>query len=68
VTSDSAEIQYKVTGIYNPNAESGIRWDDPTVGIQWPLLEGAILSEKDRNAQTLQQWLESPFSEHLRYP
>jgi dTDP-4-dehydrorhamnose 3,5-epimerase len=68
VTSDCAEIQYKVTGIYNPKAESGIRWDDPAVGIQWPLREGSVLSEKDRNAQTLQQWLESPFSEQFPYP
>src|SRR5215831_9994187 len=34
--SDIADIHYKCTGIYNSAAESGIRWDDPALGIQWP--------------------------------
>jgi dTDP-4-dehydrorhamnose 3,5-epimerase len=54
VLSDVAEIQYKCTGIYNNKAESGIRWDDPEIGIEWPLRD-VSLSEKDRNAQTLAQ-------------
>ncbi len=54
--SDITEVQYKCTGIYNPACESGIRWDDPEIGIQWPVTE-PILSEKDRIAQTLAQWL-----------
>src|SRR5262249_34262277 len=37
VVSDVAEIQYKCTGIYNNKAESGIRWDDSRIGIEWPL-------------------------------
>jgi hypothetical protein len=35
VLSEHAEIQYKCTGIYNSNAESGIRWTDPKIGIDW---------------------------------
>jgi dTDP-4-dehydrorhamnose 3,5-epimerase len=66
VLSDVAEIQYKCTGFYNSKAESGIRWDDPEIGIQWPLSD-VQLSEKDRKAQTLAQWLAAPESEHFRH-
>jgi len=66
VLSDVAEIQYKCTGLYNSKAESGIRWDDPEIGIQWPLSD-VQLSEKDRKAQTLAQWLAAPESEHFRH-
>jgi len=64
--SDFAEIQYKCTGIYNSKGESGIRWDDPDIGIEWPLTN-VQLSEKDRNAQSLKQWLSSPESENFKY-
>lgn len=64
--SDFAEIQYKCTGIYNSKAESGIRWDDPDIGIRWPMTD-VQLSEKDRKAQTLKRWLSSPESENFRY-
>jgi dTDP-4-dehydrorhamnose 3,5-epimerase len=66
VLSDIAEIQYKCTGIYNNKAESGIRWDDPDIGIEWPMRE-VSLSEKDRNAQTLRQWLLRPEATHFAY-
>ncbi|MFI5253197.1 MAG: dTDP-4-dehydrorhamnose 3,5-epimerase [Bacteroidota bacterium] len=66
VTSDSAEIQYKCTGHYNNNAESGILWNDPAIGIQWPV-DKPILSAKDEKAQTLAQWLASPNSNHFQY-
>jgi dTDP-4-dehydrorhamnose 3,5-epimerase len=61
VLSDSAEIQYKCTGSYNNSGESGILWNDPEIGIKWPVsATEAELSAKDRNAQTLKQWLASP--------
>ena len=66
VTSDFAEIQYKCTGIYSPKGESGIRWNDPKIGIQWPVKEPE-LSAKDRQAQTLDEWLASPASNHFQY-
>ncbi len=66
VLSDFAEIQYKCTGLYNNKGESGIRWDDPQVGIEWPFKD-PILSEKDRTAQTLSDWLAQPESNHFRY-
>src|ERR1700724_2809114 len=37
VLSESAEIQYKCTGLYNNKAESGVLWNDPAIGIEWPL-------------------------------
>ncbi len=64
--SDFAEIQYKCTGVYNSRAESGIRWDDPDIGIEWPIKD-VQLSDKDRKAQTLKQWLASPNSENFKY-
>jgi dTDP-4-dehydrorhamnose 3,5-epimerase len=65
VLSDYAEIQYKCTGAYESRCESGIRWDDPEIGINWPLRD-VQLSEKDRKAQTLSQWLVRPESEFFR--
>jgi dTDP-4-dehydrorhamnose 3,5-epimerase len=68
VLSDFAEIQYKCTGLYNSKAESGILWNDESLKIEWPLPASQIqLSEKDRNAQTLGQWLDSPQSEYFQY-
>jgi dTDP-4-dehydrorhamnose 3,5-epimerase len=64
--SDATEIQYKCTGIYNSKAESAIRWNDPMIGIEWPLVD-VVVSEKDRNARTLEQWLTSPESDNFRY-
>lgn len=66
VLSDVAEIQYKCTGIYNSRAESGIRWDDPEIGIEWPIRD-VSLSDKDKNAQTLVQWLSRPESSNFAY-
>ena len=62
--SDIVEIQYKCTGIYNSNCESGILWNDPKVGINWPL-DNPILSEKDKVAQTLDEWLEKKESNNF---
>ena len=65
VVSDFAEIQYKVTGLYNNKAESGIRWDDPEIGIAWPTTT-PILSAKDAKAQSLSDWLKKPESDFFR--
>jgi len=68
VLSDFAEVQYKCTGAYNSKAESGILWNDRAIGIAWPIKASeAELSEKDRNAQTLAQWLARPESDNFRY-
>lgn len=68
VLSDWAEVQYKCTGIWNPRAESGIRWNDPAIGILWPIATtDALLSKKDAEAQTLAEWLARPESNHFNY-
>jgi dTDP-4-dehydrorhamnose 3,5-epimerase len=67
VTSEFAEVQYKCTGIYSSKAESGILWNDPALGIQWPV-EKPVLSAKDTKAQTLAQWLASPLADNFTYP
>ena len=64
--SDVTEIQYKCTGIYNKRSEGSIFWNDPAIGIAWPVTD-PILSPKDASGQTLAQWLASPFSENFRY-
>lgn len=64
--SEWAEVQYKCTAIYNPQAESGILWNDPAVGISWPVRE-PVISAKDRQARTLEQWLASPESDSFTY-
>jgi dTDP-4-dehydrorhamnose 3,5-epimerase len=64
--TDGVEVQYKCTGIYSSKAESAIRWNDPDIGIEWPL-EDVLLSQKDREARTLTEWLTSPNSEHFLY-
>ncbi|MGA0610303.1 dTDP-4-dehydrorhamnose 3,5-epimerase [Caldimonas sp. KR1-144] len=54
VLSDSADFLYKLTDFYTPAFEASIRWDDPAIGIRWPL--GASiprLSSKDSAAPTL---------------
>ncbi len=45
---DNTEAFYLVSAYYSPNAEAGLRWDDPIVGIRWPINEGLTLSEKDK--------------------
>jgi dTDP-4-dehydrorhamnose 3,5-epimerase len=69
VLSDYAELQYKCTGIYSSKAESGILWNDPRIGIEWPVDSAAelVLSDEDQNARTLDQWLASPESDNFRF-
>ena len=49
VTSESAEFVYKCTDYYHPESEVSIKYDDPTLAIQWPLVDGMLpsLSAKD---------------------
>ena len=54
VLSDTAEFLYKTTDFYAPQFECSLKWDDPTVGIQWPLQGTPILSAKDELGLTLQ--------------
>ncbi len=55
VLSDSADFLYKVTDFWAPEHERAIRWDDPTIGVRWPLPPGVqpVLSGKDAAAPAL---------------
>lgn len=54
VLSESADFLYKTTDYYAPQAEGALRWDDPEVGIRWPVLgEEFTLADKDRQAPLL---------------
>jgi len=66
VISDYAEIQYLCTGIYNKAGESRIKWNDPEIGIEWPISK-PIVSQKDENAQNLSDWLKRPESDFFQY-
>ncbi|MDY0296514.1 MAG: dTDP-4-dehydrorhamnose 3,5-epimerase [Acidobacteriota bacterium] len=66
VLSESADIQYKCTGVYNKQGESGILWNDPAIGVEWPVKD-PVISDKDRAARTLEQWLQSPESANFQY-
>lgn len=48
VTSESAEFLYKTTDYWAPEHERSVRWDDPAIGIQWPLEGTPQLSAKDQ--------------------
>jgi dTDP-4-dehydrorhamnose 3,5-epimerase len=52
VTSESALFSYKCTDYYSPADEGSLRWDDPDIGIQWPVAS-PVLSPKDRSAPLL---------------
>ena len=54
VLSETALFQYKCTDFYNPACEVTLRWNDPEVGIQWPV-DAPLLSEKDRKGFGLRE-------------
>ncbi|CWN76804.1 TPA: dTDP-4-dehydrorhamnose 3,5-epimerase [Neisseria meningitidis] len=53
VLGDAAEVVYKCTDYYNPKAEHSLIWNDPTVGIDWPLQGEPNLSPKDLAGKVL---------------
>lgn len=53
VLSESADVLYKTTDFYAPTAEKCLRWDDPALGIRWPLSAPPVLSPRDAAAPTL---------------
>jgi dTDP-4-dehydrorhamnose 3,5-epimerase len=53
VLSDTAECLYKTTDYYAPEHERCIVWNEPAIGIQWPLDGEAVLSVKDRQGKSL---------------
>jgi len=64
VLSDVADFIYKCTDYYHPQSEQGILWNDPDIGIEWPITD-VQLSEKDQNNPVLKQQSEQLLP---RYP
>ena len=58
--TDDVEVQYKADNLYAPDCDGNIRWDDPTIGIAWPLAP-TVLSEKDAAAPLLAERSELNF-------
>jgi dTDP-4-dehydrorhamnose 3,5-epimerase len=52
VLSEEADVSYQLSSLYDPATEAGIAWDDPEVGVEWPVSE-PLLSERDRGAPRL---------------
>ena len=50
VTSNTAIVAYKATDFYSPEGERSIAWDDPDIGIEWPVDVNPLVSEKDASA------------------
>jgi dTDP-4-dehydrorhamnose 3,5-epimerase len=56
VLSDEAELLYKASGEYNPQADCGILWNDKDINIDWGIDFEPILSEKDKFQKTLKEF------------
>jgi dTDP-4-dehydrorhamnose 3,5-epimerase len=50
--SDEADVIYRLSSYYDPELETGVAWDDPEIGIEWPIPE-PVLSDRDRSAPRL---------------
>lgn len=58
VTSESAQVEYKCTDVYDPGHELSVIWNDPEIGIEWPLDGDPLLSGKDAEAPRLSEILD----------
>ena len=58
VLSDEAEFAYKCTDFYHPNDEGGLAYNDPDIGVEWPIPEGMelILSDKDQKWESFKEY------------
>jgi len=58
VLSDYAEFCYKCSDFYHPNDEGGLKFDDPAIGVQWPIPEGMelIMSDKDKAWEGIEEY------------
>jgi dTDP-4-dehydrorhamnose 3,5-epimerase len=59
LSSEGADLMYKVDSYYNPAGESGVRWNDPTLGINWPIRD-PIVSPRDAEMQGWDSYRKSP--------
>jgi dTDP-4-dehydrorhamnose 3,5-epimerase len=61
--SPTADLQYKCTGYYEPSAEGAVAWNDPDIGVKWPITD-PIVSARDRRAISLRDYLAEPAFRH----
>lgn len=64
-TSEIVEVQYKQTGYYTPAAEGTIAWNDPDVGVTWPI-EAPILSGRDEHGVSFKDYTRRPAFHYAR--
>jgi dTDP-4-dehydrorhamnose 3,5-epimerase len=66
VLSPEADVEYKCSAVYDPESEVGIAWNDPTIGIEWPI-DNPVLSDRDRTLPLLAAQLDRlpVFSAHV---
>jgi dTDP-4-dehydrorhamnose 3,5-epimerase len=57
--TDVVEVQYKQTGFYTPSSEGTVSWNDPDIGVEWPIAD-PTLSDRDKRAMSLKAYLEKP--------
>jgi dTDP-4-dehydrorhamnose 3,5-epimerase len=55
VLSESADVLYKTTDFYSPASEGTVQWNDPAIGIEWPLIAEPVVAAKDRAGTPLAQ-------------
>ena len=58
VLSETAEVLYKCSSKYSPDKEKGIMWNDPDIGILWPIKK-PVLSKRDKNNPSFQKWIKN---------
>lgn len=65
--TDMCEVQYKCSAVYNPDSQGEIAWNDPEIGINWPIKDAPIVSEKNKQSPSLTEWMSSAESEIFRF-
>ncbi|MDB5238018.1 MAG: dTDP-4-dehydrorhamnose 3,5-epimerase [Candidatus Kaiserbacteria bacterium] len=65
--TDMCEVQYKCSAVYNPDAQGEIAWDDNQIGIDWPITDTPVVSEKNMLSPSFTEWCERAESDLFRY-
>jgi dTDP-4-dehydrorhamnose 3,5-epimerase len=62
---DGSEVLYKCTGYYTPSAEGTVAWNDPDIGVKWPISD-PLISARDSTGMSLKQYLQNPVFHYRR--
>lgn len=60
--TEDCEVQYKVSALYSPEGLGEVAWNDPDIGIDWPIKDPPFLSPRSENTPSLKEWLANPSS------